>query len=382
MKKPGSLKSLIHEEALRLGFFKMGIASARLLPCPEHFRSWLQQGFQGTMSYIERQAPKRENPRLVLENARTIVVLAMNYHTMIAPAISSINGRISRYAWGEDYHGIVRARVKDLLDFIQSLAPSAKGISYVDTGPVMEKVWGAETALGWMGKHTNLITKERGSWFFIGVILLDFEIEADVQEKNYCGKCTRCILACPTGAIAAPYVLDARRCISYLTIELRGPIPRPLRSLIGNRIYGCDDCQEVCPWNKFATATSEKKFEPKRENLDLELSDLVRIDSVDFNSRFKDSPILRATRDGFVRNVAIALGNSGRDGAVPALETALCDRSPLVRSHAAWALGQIATENSQGILRKAALNEPDSDVFLEISQALECFKGANLSPNP
>ena len=366
-----SLKSSIREEALRQGFFKMGIASARPLPRIESFRAWLEQGFHGTMSYMERQAPKRENPGLVLDNIRTILVLAMNYYSTAPPAIHPLKGRISRYARGSNYHDILMSRLKDLLDFIKSRVPSAQGLCYVDTGPVMEKTWAAETALGWMGKHTNLIARNHGSCFFLGVILLDLEIESDPQEKDYCGNCIRCMNACPTGAIIAPYVLDARRCISYLTIELRGPIPRSLRSSIGNRIFGCDDCQDVCPWNRFSITASEKGFKPREEYLAPELQDLIRITSRDFKKRFENSPILRATRNGFVRNVAVALGNSQSSEAVPALQTALCDQSPLVRSHAAWALGQIVTEQAMDILLQVKSKESDPETLAEIALSLD-----------
>jgi epoxyqueuosine reductase len=365
------LKSSIFDEALRLGFFKMGIASIRPSPCIDHFRVWLEQGCHGTMSYLQRQATKRENPQLVLANARTILALAMNYFTKDASADFPMKGRISRYAWGDDYHSIVLSRLKRLLDFIKSRAPSTGGLCYVDTGPIMEKIWGAETALGWMGKHTNLITRDQGSWFFIGVILLDAEIESDVKEKDFCGKCSRCIQACPTGAIVAPYVLDARLCISYLTIESRGSIPRRLRSFIGNRIYGCDDCQEVCPWNRFATIASEKGFEPRPENLKPELMEWIRITPREFKQRFKNSPILRATRDGFVRNIAVALGNSHNKKAVAALKAAVRDESVLVRSHAAWALGQIATKQAFHALKDVEPEERNPEVLAEIGLALE-----------
>jgi epoxyqueuosine reductase len=210
-----------------------------------------------------------------------------------------------------------------------------------------------------------------GSWFFVGVILLNIELEYDRPEREYCGKCRRCIQACPTGAIIAPYVLDARRCISYLTIELRNAIPRSLRPLLGNRIFGCDDCQEACPWNRFAVAASDREFRMKDGVLDPDLMAWARITEGDFRSRFNNSPILRATRNGFVRNVMVALGNSGRREAVPVLESALNEDAPLVRAHAAWALGRIATSRTRRALEVARRNEKMGAVLDEITMALE-----------
>jgi epoxyqueuosine reductase len=234
----------------------------------------------------------------------------------------------------------------------------------------MEKVWGAEGGLGWMGKHTNLITREQGSWFFVGILLLDIELDYDPADTDACGTCTRCIEACPTGAIVAPYVLDARLCISYLTIELRGPIPRELRPLVGNRIYGCDDCQEVCPWNRFAVPPGEAELRPRDENREPELAALVDLTPDEFRRRFASSAIRRAGRDGFVRNVAVALGNSGRAEAAAPLERALRDSSPLVRGHAAWALGRIGTRAALDALAEARGRERDAEVLAEIEAAL------------
>jgi len=324
----------------------------------------------GEMGYLERQAAKRKLPTLVLEKARSLLVLAMNYHSGEELTGEPLKGKISRYAWGDDYHHVLKERLEELLRFIQAEQPGAGGVCYVDTGPVMEKAWGAESALGWIGKHTNLITRDRGSWFFIGVILLDIELENDPKEEDHCGTCVRCMDACPTGAIVAPYVVDARLCISYLTIELRGTIPRALRPLIGNRIYGCDDCQEVCPWNRFAVKTDVKAFRPRPGNLMPALAPLVDITKEEFELRFRRSAIRRAKRDGFVRNVCVALGNSHDPEAVPALSRAIRDQSPLVRAHAAWALGQISAETAQDVLRQALPVETDRDVLEEIRLAL------------
>jgi epoxyqueuosine reductase len=360
----------IREEAARLGFFRTGIAPSGPLPRKDYFDRWIQAGMHGEMFYLEAQAARRRDPGLVLQNARSLIVLALNYHCGKALTEDPLKGKISRYAWGEDYHQIVKDRLHRLLDFIVRLVPGTHGLCYVDTGPIMEKAWGAQTALAWLGKHTNLITRELGSWFFIGVVLLDLELEYDSPEPDFCGTCTRCIEACPTRAIVAPYVVDARLCISYLTIELRGAIPGALRPLIGNRVFGCDDCQEVCPWNRFAVNTEEEGFSPRSDNLMPELASLVTLTQEEFSNRFHGSPIRRAKRNGFVRNVVVALGNSRRPEAVPALAIALRDTSPLVRAHAAWALGQIGTGDSRRLLEAALDLEAHAEVVAEITQAL------------
>jgi epoxyqueuosine reductase len=325
----------------------------------------------GTLDYLRRDLPKRLNPDMVLAGARSVVAVAMNYYPGGRPDEAPLKGRISRYAWGGDYHELIRNRLKQLLDFVRRLRPAARGAICVDTGPVMEKAWAAETGLGWTGKNTILISRDLGSWLFLGILLLDIELEDDPAGRNLCGSCDHCIRACPTGAIVAPYSLDARLCVSCITVEHRGPIPRPLRALMGNRIFGCDDCQEACPWNRFAVKTSEKTFRPVEGNLMPELLPLVRLTPGEFRERFRGSPILRATRNGFVRNVAVALGNSGRGEAVPALEGAMRDPSALVRMHAAWALGRLASERSFRILRGAQFMESDPSVLEEIRLALE-----------
>ena len=365
-----SLTESIRAEARRLGFFKMGAAAAGPLPWKNHFDAWLAQGMQGEMAYLARQADKRRSPALVLADVRSILVLAMNYHSGIAMSANQLRGRISRYALGEDYHRFMAERLRSLLDFIMRERPGARGIYYADTGPVMEKVWGAHSALGWMGKHSNLISREKGSWLFIGVLLLDLDLAFDAAEKDRCGTCSRCIQACPTGAIVAPYLVDARLCISYLTIELKGAIPRHLRSRIGNRIFGCDDCQEVCPWNRFAVPSPEPAFQPRGDSLVPELVPLAAITKAEFEIRFRNSAVLRAKRDGFVRNVVVALGNSRRPEAVPALTRALGDDSALVRGHAAWALGRIGDAEARAALAQALIAESDREVQEEIKLAL------------
>jgi len=365
-----ALTRRIRVEAQRLGFFKTGVTAARPLPSPERLEQWLSGGMHGKMGYMPRQARRRKDPRRVLENARSLVVLAMNYHSGEQLEEDPVRGRISRYAWGDDYHDVVKERLEELYRFIRREEPAASGLCYVDTGPIMEKVWGAETALGWMGKHTNLIAREQGSWFFVGVILLDLELEYDAPETDHCGTCERCISACPTGAIVAPYVLDARLCISYLTVELRGSIPRALRRSIGNRIYGCDDCQEGCPCNRFAVPSPEPAFRPHEGNWVPELETLVDLTPEEFDRRFHSSPIRRAERDGFVRNVVVALGNSRRSEAVAPLARALGDASAVVRSHAAWALGEIDSPAARALLAASRQTESDPAVVEEIETAL------------
>jgi epoxyqueuosine reductase len=364
--------SRIREEAMRLGFFKTGIAAAGPPPYEKYFTTWLHKGFQGGMRYLERQASKRRDPGAVLPNAKSIIVTALNYYSKGTPGGEApMRGRISRYARGDDYHGIILNRLERLLTFIKDREPSAHGLCYVDTGPIMEKVWGSQTTLGWIGKHTNLITREKGSWFFIGVILLNIPLDYDSPEANHCGTCDRCIRVCPTAAIVAPYTLDARRCISYLTIELRGPIPRSMRPLIGRRIFGCDDCQQVCPWNRFAVETNEKSLMPREESFAPELVSLIRITPEGFQRRYENSPIWRATRDGFVRNIAIALGNSHRADAIPALEDALRDDSPQVRGASVWALGRISVAETSRILERARAGERDPSVLDEFHSVLD-----------
>lgn len=336
------LTQLVRDEAERLGFSGVGVTSARPHPDPGRFDLWLTMGMHGTMGYLARQQARRLDPRMLLPEARSLLALAFTYGVEELPSddpVTALTGRISRYAVVDDYHPAVSRRLDALLSFIQREAPGTRGRGFVDSGPVMEKVWGAQTSLGWTGKHSILVSKSIGSWFFIGVLLLDRELEYDRPHDDGCGICRRCIDACPTGAIIEPYVVDARRCISYLTIELRDEIPTPLRPLVGNRIFGCDACQEVCPWNRAPLAS--RALRGRSADLSPDLTSLVAIAPEEFERRFEGRPLLRAGRDGLVRNVAVALGNSGRPEAATALHAALKDPSPMVRAHAAWALERL-----------------------------------------
>jgi epoxyqueuosine reductase len=278
------------------------------------------------------------------------------------------NGRISRYAWGDDYHEVLQSKLRELVSFIErDLGGRARPC--VDTSALLEKGWAERAGLGWQGKHSNVLSKDLSSWFFLGEVVTDLELVPDEpQRRNHCGTCVRCIDVCPTRAIVAPYVLDSRRCISYLTIEHRGPIPRELRPLMGNWIFGCDLCLDVCPWNKFAKAASEASFFPREGNLEPSLIEFARMSREEFQRRFRNSPVRRARYAGFLRNVCVALGNSGTAEAIPALRRILDHGEPLVRGHAAWALGRLGDGTA---LRNRRDVERDPWVLEEIEAALQ-----------
>jgi len=333
----------IKAEAARLGFSLCGITSA--LPPPHHrqYIQWLAEGQAGEMLYLHRQEPKRGDLSQVLPNARSVVCVALNYSPDEGRGAATVP--IARYARFDDYHEILWARLESLLEFIRTLEPQANGKVYCDTGPITERDLAMRAGLGWIGKHTNLISRELGNWFFLGEILLDIPLPLDTPETTHCGTCTRCLPACPTGAITAPYQLDARRCISYLTIELKGSIPEDLRPLIGARIYGCDDCLAVCPWNKFAVRTTDPALSPRTDLTTPDLLEMLALDDEAFREKFKNSPIKRTKRRGLLRNVCVALGNLGDSSALPALEYAAeSDPEPLIREHAAWAVARLRLE--------------------------------------
>ena len=366
------LKERIRNEARSLGFDAIGFARAGESRHAQRLRAWLQAGRHGTMGWIARNPERRSDPRAVLSGARTVVSVSLPYYRgdwPVAHPGAPPRGHIARYAWGRDYHKRIRRRLGRLARAIGTMCPDARWLAYVDTGPVLDRAWGEEAGVGWIGKNTNLIRKGAGSWFFLGEILTDLALEPDQPARNYCGTCARCIAACPTGAIVGPYQLDARRCISYLTIEHRGSIPAEMRPLIGSRIFGCDDCQEVCPWNRFAVKTQDPDFAERPEQQTPELIPLLFLDANAFRARFQGTAILRAKRSGFVRNVAIALGNLGDRRSVEPLSRALAhDPDPLVRGHAAWALGRIG--GAQATLYDAARRETSQDVLAEIRAAL------------
>ena len=351
--------------ARELGFDLCRFARA---DAPEHatqFREWLDRGQGGELSYLARSAEKRCDPQQVLPEAKTVIVLAFNYFQgepvraavsaadSVAAGVSPANppkiaadtaaptsaGRIARYAWGDDYHQLIEKKLAMLDDFLRRYGGTQK--CYVDTGPMLERDHAAAAGVGWHGKSTMLLNRQLGTWFFLAEILTTLEFAPDPPQKNYCGRCTRCIDACPTGAITAPHQVDARRCISYLTIELKGPIPVGLRPMIGDRIYGCDDCLDACPWNRFAKVSRETAFAMRREVAAMKLRDYLSLDAEKFRRLFRDSPVKRTKRRGLLRNVCVALGNVGTKDDLPALEKAAADAEPLIAEHAQWAIGRI-----------------------------------------
>jgi len=294
------------------------------------------------MGYLERNSAKRLDPQKVLPGAKSIVVLVASYYDGNDDSVEVGRGIVARYARFEDYHRILGKRLKGLTEYVNQLGgPGTLSLWYVDTGPILEREYAQRAGVGFIGRHTNLISRKLGNWIFLSEILTTLELEPDAPEHNRCGTCTRCITACPTEAITAPFELDARRCISYLTIELKGPIPVDLRPLIGNRIYGCDDCLAVCPWNRFAREGELMKANARGDLATPDLVELLGLDEAGFKRRFAGTPILRTKRRGLLRNVCVALGNSRDRAALPALERAAHDPEPLIAEHAAWGIARI-----------------------------------------
>ncbi len=307
-----SLTERIKAKAMDLGFDKVGVARTESLTEEgERLREWLKQKYHADMQWMERDAEKRIDPSKILPDVKSVLCVAMNYFTPHRHSDNLVLGKISRYAWGDDYHIIMTERLEALFNFIKSEIPNGTGKIYVDTGPVMDKVWATRAGIGWMGKHTNVIAREFGSWIFLGEILLDTELEYDEPILDYCGTCTACIDACPTHAIVQPYVLDANKCISYLTIEHRGELPTDLVPSFQNWVYGCDICQDVCPWNRFQKEAKEQAFQPREENIAVKLIELVELSQEEFNRRFRRSPIKRTKHSGLIRNARAVLESQG-----------------------------------------------------------------------
>ena len=339
------MKEQIRQRARELGFDDCRFTTAAPPDHTAEFQKWLAQDQHGEMTWLQRNAHKRVDPENVLADAKSVITLAISYEVQGPKSkVQSRDARgvVARYAQFADYHDVVGEPLRTLTGFINDLGGTAtRSLWYVDTGPVLERDLAQRAGLGFVGKHTNLISRTLGNWIFLAEIITTLELEPDSAEHNHCGKCTRCITACPTNAITAPFNVDARRCISYLTIELKGSIPVELRPLIGNRIYGCDDCLAVCPWNRFAREGEMMKPHARTELDEPRLLQLLSLDDARFKTMFAGTPILRTKRRGLLRNVCVALGNVGDERSLPALETAAQDPEPLIREHAGWALEQI-----------------------------------------
>lgn len=341
----------LKEEAARLGFDLCGVA----LPGPSDydlkFHRWLERGYHADMSYLSRPdaVAKRADIRLVLQGVRAVVVVGTSYATHCTPAPSPTRAVVARYAWGQDYHRAVLERLNKLASWVEGAAAHpVSHRAYVDTGPVLEREWGRRAGLGWIGKNSCLIHPRTGSYFFLGVLLLDLELEPDAPFANdFCGTCQACIRACPAGALVAPHTLDARKCISYLTIENRGGIPPELRASIGARVFGCDVCQEVCPWNKRASANAPAALEATHGGpRESDPADLLRLDDEGFQRLFAGSAMRRARRPGIARNAAVVLGNVGTTEDREVLVQAVQDADVIVAEHAAWALRRLSQRTS------------------------------------
>jgi epoxyqueuosine reductase len=347
---------LIKAAAQRLGFELVGIAPAVTPTGLHEFLDWLEQGYAGEMKYLERREEAYEHPRHVLDGVRSVIMLGMNYKTE-EPAPSSPVGaqqggvvpRVARYAQAPtDYHDVIRDRLAELAEFVRREVPGSKTRGIVDTAPLLERDFARLAGLGWFGKNTMLINKKLGSWFFLAALLVDQELDYDAPHAaSHCGTCTRCLDACPTQAFVGPYVLDARRCISYLTIENRGSIPEDLRAGMGDWLFGCDICQEVCPWNRKAPVTRAPDLQSVPDLVAPDVAELLTISESEFAERFSATPLARPGRAGIVRNAAIVAGNSGDESLIPALTAALHDESPIVREAAAWGFGRL-TEVATG----------------------------------
>ncbi|MFM9852287.1 MAG: tRNA epoxyqueuosine(34) reductase QueG [Sphingomonadaceae bacterium] len=342
-----ALKIALKEQAKSLGFVACGVTSADVSPeMGQRLANWLHSGAQGEMAWMKARADERSSPRALWPEAMSVIMLGMSYAPGAPPIDVPARGKISIYAQGADYHDVVKKSLKALARWLIAAGGGDLKV-FVDTAPVMEKPLGAAAGIGWQGKHTNLVSAEHGSWLFLGAIMTTLALDPDPPQRDQCGSCTACLRACPTDAFTAPYILDARRCISYLTIEHKGPIPLDLRAGIGNRIYGCDDCLAVCPWNKFAdSAAANRAFLGRAELAAPALGDLLALDDTGFRAVFAGSPIKRIGRNRMVRNAAIAAGNSGDVSLVPALRQLERDVDPVVAEAVRWAVGRLNQSNS------------------------------------
>jgi epoxyqueuosine reductase len=367
------LKAALDREARALGFDCVGVAAPdAIAEISRYFHEFLAAGAHGDMDWLAREPERRMDPRTLWVDVRSVIMLGVNYgpdDDPLAILTQRTRGAISVYARGDDYHDLIKKRLKTLARWLVTSTGCEVKV-FVDTAAVMEKPLAQAAGLGWQGKHTNLVSRPFGSWLFLGAIYTTLDLPPDAAETDHCGTCQACLDICPTAAFPAPYKLDARRCISYLTIESKGPIPNEFRKAIGNRIYGCDDCLAVCPWNKFAQAGRETRLAARDELRAPALADLAKLNDPAFRAHFSKSPVKRIGRDRFVRNVLIAIGNSGDATLAQAAEGLLCDDSPLVRGAAVWALSQLAGQEHVTTLAARMLpSETDESVRAEWSAA-------------
>ncbi len=367
------LREFIEAEAKALGFDAVAVTRPdAIVEAGPRLGAFVEAGRHGTMEWMAETLQRRVHPNALWPEARSVIMLAMNYgpdENPLALLDRRDRAAISVYARNRDYHDVIKGKLKTLAQKFAARTGADVKV-FVDTAPVMEKPLAAAAGLGWQGKHTNLVSREFGSWLFLGSIFTTAELPVDAPEIDHCGSCRACLDICPTKAFPAPYQIDARRCISYLTIEHKGPIPHEFRAAIGNRIYGCDDCLAVCPWNKFAQATREAKLAAREELAAPALADLLRLEDTAFREKFAGSPVKRIGRDRFVRNVLIAAGNSNEPDLLPLVETLLADPSPLVRGAAVWAVSRLAGQERFDRLRQASM-EQDDDVKAEWVDAME-----------
>ncbi len=369
-----TLTRQVRDRALSLGFTRVGVAPAVRSTHAGFLERWLADGRHGEMAYLAREPSRRADPTEVLPGARSILCVTLDYYPWPhdAGVREGLLSNVSVYAQNDDYHDIMVPRLRELLEFVRvASGGSVDGRAYVDTGPVLEREVAAAAGLGWVGKNTMLLDR-RGSWFFIGEILLDVELVPDTPVADQCGSCTACIDACPTDALLPGYILDSRRCISYLNIELRSSIPVEQRADLGEHLFGCDICQDVCPYNSRAPQAESLEFSPRRSLKELSLADLLGMNQDDYSRLFRGSPMKRSRRRGLARNAAVVLGNRGDREAVPALASALAEHEePMVRSHAAWALGKLGGPGARQALELARTGDPDQDVQRESQAALD-----------
>ena len=358
----------LKSHAAELGFVLSGVCPAVDAAGYPKLQEWLASGYAGQMHYLSNRAEAYRHPRSVLESVRSVLMLALPYRTEEPQACGPGEGRISRYAWGPgDYHDVIHDKLHALADWLRTAVPGAECRGVVDSAPLLEREFAVLAGLGWIGKNTLLLNKPAGSYFFLAALLTNLDLPADAPfATDHCGSCRACLDACPTQAFPQPYVLDATKCISYLTIELREAIPLELRAGIGDWLFGCDVCQDVCPWNHRAPLSGEISFQPRDDENPVDLIALFDLDDAGFKARFRHSPLWRAKRRGILRNAAIVLGNQRNEAAVPSLIRGLQDSEPLIRGASAWALGKIGSDTAVTALQARIVVEPHLEVKREI----------------